>query len=134
MRASIRFCAHGSSFDFVFTHDSIGVRRWQASAIEQLASCAPAQSDCASSWRRKRVVEAWKIIASYITTGCIGADAQAMPTFDRTNTRGLEHARGRHSSDAPGGKPEVILMGTAAKFRSALRLRETQGGWHSSSM
>jgi len=70
------------------------------------------------------VVEAWKVIMQLRHEPAILVlTRQALPTFDRSKYAPASGvAKGAYIlADAPGGKPEVILMGTGAKFISASR-------------
>ncbi len=106
---------------YAFTHDSIGVGEDGPThqPIEHLAclrsipgliTLRPADAN--------EVVEAWKVImqlrhepAALILT------RQALPTLDRTKYASAEGvARGAYVlADAPGGKPEVLLLATGSE-------------------
>jgi transketolase len=122
MRASIRLAALMEIPSiFIFTHDSIGVGEDGPThqPVEQLASLRampnlvvlrPADAN--------EVVEAWKIIAKlqHQPTALV-LTRQAVPTFDRTKYGAASGtAKGAYIlADAPGGKPDVILMGTGSE-------------------
>jgi len=64
------------------------------------------------------VVEAWKVIAQLQhQPAALVLTRQAIPTFDRTRYGAASGtARGAYIlADAPGGKPDVILMGTGSE-------------------
>jgi transketolase len=106
---------------YVFTHDSIGVgedgpthqpveQLAALRAIPNLITIRPADAN--------EVVEAWRVVmqlrhepAALILT------RQPIPTFDRTKyapASGL--AKGAYVlADAPGGKPDVLLLGTGSE-------------------
>jgi transketolase len=122
MRASIRLSALMEIPSmFIFTHDSIGVGEDGPThqPIEQLASLRampnlvvlrPADAN--------EVVEAWKIIANLQHQPvALVLTRQNLPTFDRTKYGAAAGtARGAYIlADAPGGKPNVILMGTGSE-------------------
>jgi len=122
MRPSIRLSALMEAPSiFVFTHDSIGLGEDGPThqPIEQLASLRampnlvllrPADAN--------EVVEAWKIIAQLQHQPvALVLTRQALPTFDRTKYGAASGtARGAYVlADAPGGKPDVILMGTGSE-------------------
>ena len=115
---------------YIFTHDSIGVGEDGPThqPVEQLASLRalpgfmtlrPADAN--------EVTEAWRVImqlrhepAALILT------RQALPTIDRTkyaSAAGL--AKGAYIlADAPGGKPELILMATGSEVSLCLSVYE----------
>ena len=122
MRASIRLAALMEAPSiFIFTHDSIGVGEDGPThqPIEQLASLRampnlmvlrPADAN--------EVVEAWKIIAQLQHQPvALVLTRQPLPTFDRTKYGAASGvARGAYVlADAPGGTPDVILMGTGSE-------------------
>jgi transketolase len=64
------------------------------------------------------VVETWKVIAQLThRPAALVLTRQAIPTFDRTKyAAAAGTARGGYIlADAPGGKPEVILLGTGSE-------------------
>jgi transketolase len=122
MRASIRLSALMEIPSiFIFTHDSIGLGEDGPThqPIEQLASLRampnlvvlrPADAN--------EVVEAWKIIAQLQHQPvALVLTRQNVPTFDRTKFGAASGtAKGAYIlADAPGGKPDVILMGTGSE-------------------
>ncbi len=122
MRASIRLSALMEIPSiFVFTHDSIGVGEDGPThqPIEQLASLRAMPSLVVlRPADANEVVEAWKIIAQLRHQPvALVLTRQALPTFDRTKYGAASGtARGAYVlADAPGGKPDVILMGTGSE-------------------
>ena len=122
MRASIRLSALMEQPSiFVFTHDSIGVGEDGPThqPIEQLASLrAMPNLVVLRPGDANEVVEAWKIIAQLKhQPAALVLTRQALPTFDRTKYGAASGtARGAYVlADAPGGKPDVILMGTGSE-------------------
>jgi transketolase len=122
MRPSIRLAALMEAPSiFIYTHDSIGLGEDGPThqPIEQLASLRampnlivlrPADAN--------EVVEAWKIIAQLQhQPAALVLTRQAIPTFDRTKYNSAAGtAQGAYIlADAPGGKPDVILMGTGSE-------------------
>src|SRR5712671_516851 len=121
-RASMRLAALMEAPSiFIFTHDSIGLGEDGPThqPIEQLASLrAMPNMIVLRPGDANEVVEAWKIIAqlqhqpvSLVLT------RQALPTFDRTKYAAASGAaKGAYVlADSPGGKPDVILMGTGSE-------------------
>jgi transketolase len=115
---------------YVFTHDSIGVGEDGPThqPIEQLAHMRsmpglilirPADAN--------EVREAWKVILQlHHEPAVLVLTRQAVPTIDRTKygaASGL--ARGAYIlADAPGGNPEVILIGTGSEVALCLEAYE----------
>ena len=106
---------------FIYTHDSIGVGEDGPThqPIEQLATLRavpglmlmrPADAN--------EVVEAWKVIMQLRhEPAALVLTRQAVPTLDRTKYASASGvAKGAYIlADAPGGKPEVILIGTGSE-------------------
>ena len=137
MKASIRLAAlMRLPVIYVFTHDSIGLGEDGPThqSIEQLAglraipglvTIRPADAN--------EVVEAWRIIVELKHHPvCLVLSRQALPTLDRSvyaPASGL--ARGGYVlSEAPGRKPDVILIGTGSEVSvcvAAQDLLKSQG-------
>jgi transketolase len=122
MRASIRLAALMEIPSiFIFTHDSIGVGEDGPThqPIEQLASLrAMPNLVVLRPGDANEVLEAWKIIAQLKHQPVVLVlTRQALPTFDRTKYGAASGtAKGAYVlADAPGGKPDVILMGTGSE-------------------
>jgi transketolase len=123
MRASMRLAALSEIPSiFIFTHDSIGVGEDGPThqPIEQLASLrAMPNMIVLRPGDANEVVEAWKIIAQLqhqpVT---LVLTRQPLPTLDRTKYAAASGvAKGAYVlADAPGGKPEVILLGTGSEL------------------
>jgi transketolase len=106
---------------YVFTHDSIGVGEDGPThqPIEQLASLRaipglltirPADAN--------EVVEAWKAIMQFRhEPAVLILSRQPLPTLDRTKYASAEGvAKGAYVlADAPGGKPDVLLLATGSE-------------------
>jgi len=106
---------------FIFTHDSIGVGEDGPThqpiehlpslrAIPGLITLRPGDAN--------EVVEAWKLIMQLKHEPvALILSRQAMPTIDRTKFGAASGvAKGAYVlADAPGGKPDVILMGTGSE-------------------
>ena len=131
MRGSLRLSALMEiPVIYVFTHDSIGVGEDGPThqPIEQLAHMRsmpglimirPADAN--------EVTEAWKVILQlHHEPAVLVLTRQAVPTIDRTKyapASGL--ARGAYIlADAPGGDPEVILIGTGSEVALCLEAYE----------
>ena len=122
MRASVRLSALMEIPSiFIYTHDSIGLGEDGPThqPIEQLAGLRampnlivlrPADAN--------EVTEAWKVVAKLQHQPvALVLTRQAVPTFDRTKYAAASGtARGAYVlADAPGGKPDVILMATGSE-------------------
>ena len=106
---------------YVMTHDSIGVGEDGPThePIEQLASLRAMQNMLVlRPGDANEVVEVWKIaIQQTHRPATLVLSRQAMPTFDRTKYASASGvAKGAYVlADPPGGKPDVILMGTGSE-------------------
>ena len=123
MRASIRLAALMQAPSiFVFTHDSIGVGEDGPThqPIEQLASLrAMPNLMVLRPGDANEVTEAWKIIAQLQHSPAVLAlTRQALPTLDRSKYAPASGvAKGAYIlADGPGGKPDLILMGTGSEL------------------
>jgi transketolase len=108
---------------YIFTHDSIGLGEDGPThqPVEQLAALRaipgfmlmrPADAN--------EVVEAWKVIMQLRhEPAALVLTRQAIPTFDRSKYASAAGvAKGAYVlADAPGGKPEVILMATGSEVQ-----------------
>jgi transketolase len=106
---------------FIFTHDSIGVGEdgpthqpvehlASLRAIPGLVTIRPADAN--------EVVEVWRTIMQFRHQPVVLIlSRQALPTFDRTRYAPASGvARGAYVlADAPGGQPEVLLLGTGSE-------------------
>ncbi|HWO32860.1 MAG TPA: transketolase, partial [Candidatus Acidoferrum sp.] len=131
MRASMRLAALMEIPSiFIFTHDSIGVGEDGPThqPIEQLASLrAMPNLIVLRPGDANEVVEAWKIIAQLQHQPvALVLTRQNLPTFDRTKYGAASGtARGAYVlADAPGGRPEVILMGTGSEVSLCIEAYE----------
>jgi len=131
MRASIRLSALMEQPSiFVFTHDSIGVGEDGPThqPIEQLASLrAMPNLVVLRPGDANEVVEAWKIIAQLKhQPAVLVLTRQPLPTFDRTKYGVASGtAKGGYVlADAPGGKPDVILLGTGSEVSLCIEAYE----------
>jgi transketolase len=122
MRASMRLAALMQIPSmFIFTHDSIGVGEDGPThqPIEQLASLrAMPNMTVLRPADANEVVEVWKIIANLQhTPATLVLTRQNLPTLDRTKYAPASGvAKGAYVlADAPGGKPQVILIGTGSE-------------------
>ena len=106
---------------YIFTHDSIGVGEDGPThqPIEQLASLrAMPNMLVLRPGDANEVVEAYKVILKHMHgPSTLVLTRQAMPTFDRTKYAPASGvAKGAYIlSDAPSGKPDVILMASGSE-------------------
>jgi transketolase len=114
----------------IFTHDSIGVGEDGPThqPIEQLISLrAVPHLVVLRPGDANEVVEAWKVIMKFHhQPAALVLSRQAMPTLDRTryaSAAGLE--RGAYVlADAPGGKPDLLLLATGTEVGLAVEVYE----------
>jgi transketolase len=105
---------------FIFTHDSIGVGEDGPThqPIEQLASLRaipglvtirPGDSN--------ELVDAWRVIMKFQhNPTCLILSRQALPTVDRSKFAPAQVEKGAYVlADAPGGKPDVLLIATGSE-------------------
>jgi transketolase len=106
---------------YIFTHDSIGVGEDGPThqPVEQLASLrAMPNMTVLRPGDANEVVEAYKVILQHTHGPCtLVLTRQAMPTFDRTKFAPASGvAKGAYVlADAPGGKPDVVLMASGSE-------------------
>jgi transketolase len=115
---------------YVFTHDSIGLGEDGPThqPIEQLAALRAMPNILVlRPGDANEVVEAWKLAISHIHgPTALVLSRQAMPTFDRGKFAAASGvAKGAYVlSDAPNGKPDVILMGTGTEVSLCVSAQE----------
>lgn len=115
---------------YVFTHDSIGLGEDGPThqPIEQLAALRAMPTILVlRPGDANEVVEAWKLAISHVHgPTALVLSRQAMPTLDRTKfAKASGVAKGGYVlSDAPGGKPEVILIGTGSELALCVAAQE----------
>ncbi|HKQ57042.1 MAG TPA: transketolase [Candidatus Eisenbacteria bacterium] len=134
-RPSLRLAAlMGLPVIYVYTHDSIGLGEdgpthqpiehlMSLRAIPGLIVLRPADANEAA--------ECWKVILPLTDRPALMAlTRQALPTLDRTRFAAASGvARGAYVlADAPGGAPEVILIGTGSEVSLCLKAHETLVG------
>jgi transketolase len=115
---------------YVFTHDSIGLGEDGPThqPIEQLAALRAMPNILVlRPGDANEAVEAWKLAVSHIHgPTALVLSRQAMPTLDRTKFAAASGvAKGAYVlGDAPGGKPDVILMGTGTELSLCVAAQE----------
>jgi transketolase len=115
---------------YVFTHDSIGLGEDGPThqPIEQLAALRAMPNILVlRPGDANEVVEAWKLAISHIHgPTALVLSRQAMPTLDRTKFAAASGvAKGAYVlSDAPGGRPDLILMGTGTELSLCVAAQE----------
>jgi transketolase len=115
---------------YVFTHDSIGLGEDGPThqPIEQLAALRAMPNILVlRPGDANEVVEAWKLAISHVHgPTALVLSRQAMPTFDRTKFAAASGvAKGAYVlSDAAGGKPDLILMGTGTELSLCVAAQE----------
>jgi transketolase len=119
---------------YVMTHDSIGVGEDGPThePIEQLASLrAMPNMLVLRPGDANEVTEAWKIIMQQkLRPTTLVLTRQPMPTFDRTKVGPVSGvAKGAYVlSDAPGGKPDIIFIGTGSEVSLCMEAAEKLKG------
>jgi transketolase len=114
----------------VFTHDSIGLGEDGPThqPIEQLASLrAVPNTVVLRPGDANEVVEAWKIaVQAKHGPVLLVLSRQAVPTLDRTKYASASGVtKGAYVlADAPGGKPDVILIGTGSELSLCVEASE----------
>ena len=123
MRAPIRLSALMEiPVIYIFTHDSIGVGEDGPThqPVEQLISLRAIPGLIVMRpGDANEVAEAWRVIVQLRHEPvCLILSRQNMPTLDRTKyAPAAGVAQGAYIlADAPGGKPEVILIGTGSEI------------------
>jgi transketolase len=107
---------------YIFTHDSIGLGEDGPThqPVEQLASLrAVPNLVVMRPGDANEVVEAWRVVMQLKhEPAMLVLSRQAMPTLDRAKYAAASGvAKGAYVlSDAPGGRPEVILIGTGSEL------------------
>ncbi len=131
MRASIRLAALSEIPSvFVFTHDSIGVGEDGPThqPIEQLASLrAMPNLLVLRPGDANEAVECWRVIAQQKhRPSVLALTRQAMPTLDRSKVAAASGTlKGAYVlSDAVGGNPDLILIGTGSEVSLCLDAAE----------
>jgi transketolase len=135
MRASMRLAALMQIPSiFIFTHDSIGLGEDGPThqPIEQLASLrAMPNMIVLRPGDANEVVEAWKVILQLQESpATLVLSRQAMPTLDRSKyAPAAGVANGAYVlADAPGGKPDLILIGTGSELSLCIAAYEKLKG------
>ena len=107
---------------YVFTHDSIGVGEDGPThqPVEQLAALrAIPRLIVIRPGDANETAVAWQVAhRKPLLSGGAGVDAQNVPTLDRSQLAPADGLRkGAYVlADAPGGKPDLILIGTGSEF------------------
>ena len=116
---------------FVFTHDSIGVGEDGPThqPVEQLIAlrAIPGLITIRPSDAHE-VTEAWRVILGLKhQPACLVLSRQSLPTIDRTRyAPAADVSRGAYVlADAPGGKPEVLLIATGSEVSLCIEAYET---------
>ena len=118
---------------YIFTHDSIGLGEDGPThqPIEQLAAMrAMPNMLVLRPGDANEVVEAYKVIIKHMDgPATLVLTRQAMPTLDRSKYAAASGvAKGAYVlSDAPAGKPDVILIGTGSELSLCVSAAEKLG-------
>jgi transketolase len=134
MKPAIRLGAlsHLKCF-YVFTHDSVGVGEDGPThepvehlaglrAIPGLTVIRPADAN--------ETAEAWKFAIQHEGPTLFALTRQHVPHLDRSNAKNPDVAKGAYIiSEAEGGKPEVILIGTGSEVALCAKAQEKLKGY-----
>jgi transketolase len=119
---------------FVFTHDSVGLG--EDGPTHQPVEHLAALRAMPNMWvirpgDANETSEAWRLaLGRKDGPCCIVLSRQDVPTFDRTKTApaaGVQNG-GYVLSDAPGGTPQVVLIGTGSELSVAVAAQEQLAG------
>ena len=131
MRPAIRLAALMElGVIYVFTHDSIGVGEDGPThqPIEQLRRCAPSRSlTVIRPGDANETAVAWRVaVESRHRPVALVLTRQNVPTLDRNQFAAAEGLRrGAYIlADAPGGKPDIVLIGTGSEVALVVAARE----------
>jgi len=130
MRPAIRLAAlMGLNVIYVFTHDSIGVGEDGPThqPVEQLAALRAIPGlTVIRPCDGNETAEAWKAALQSTGPVALALTRQDLPMLDRSLYAGAAHlARGAYVlRDAPGGVPDLILIGTGSELHIALQAAE----------
>jgi transketolase len=127
MRPAVRLAAlMGAPVIFIFTHDSIGLGEdgpthqpvehlMALRAIPGLRVIRPADAN--------ETVEAWRVALTHPGPTCLILTRQNLSILDRAATTAGVEQGAYVLADAPGGKPELILIATGSEVEVALGAR-----------
>ena len=126
MKPSIRLAAlSGLRNFFVFTHDSVGVGEDGPThePVEQLAGLRAIPGlNVMRPADATETSQVWGYAAQHNGPTLIALTRQAVPHLDRSNAKGIDVARGAYIlSEADGGTPEVILIGTGSEVALCMK-------------
>jgi transketolase len=115
---------------YVFTHDSIGLGQDGPThqPIEQLAALRAIPGlTVIRPGDANETAEAWRTALKTARPTCLVLSRQAMPTLDRAKLAPAKDlARGAYVlSDAEGGQPQVILIGTGSELSLCVEAQAT---------
>lgn len=134
MRPAIRVaCLMGVHVIYVFTHDSVGLGEDGPThqPIEQLAAlrAIPNLTVIRPADANETAV-AWRLAIESKTPVALALTRQKVPVLDRTRYAGAEGLlRGAYVlSEAPGGRPEAIIIATGSEVQVALAAQELLAG------
>ena len=117
---------------YVFTHDSVGVGE-DGPTHEPVEHLAGARSIPGLSVIRPadptETVEAWALAVQHDGPTLLVLTRQAVPHLDRSRAKSPGVAKGAYIlSDADGGSPDVILIGTGSEVQWCVKAQEILNG------
>ncbi|MGA8594281.1 MAG: transketolase [Bryobacteraceae bacterium] len=129
MKPSIRLGALSKlKVFYVFTHDSVGVGEDGPThePVEQLAGLRAIPGlNVIRPADATETAEAWTVAIQHDGPSLLALTRQAVPHLDRSNAKNPGVSRGAYIlSDAAGGSPEVILIGSGSETALCVKAQE----------
>ena len=133
-KPSIRLASlSGLKCFFVFTHDSIGVGEDGPThePVEQLAGLRAIPGlNVMRPADATETAEVWAVAAQHNGPSFIALTRQNVPHLDRAKAKNIDVAKGAYIlSEAEGGAPEVILIGTGSEVGLCMKAQEKLQGY-----
>jgi transketolase len=129
MKPSIRLASmSGLKCVYVFTHDSVGVGEDGPThePVEQLAGLRAIPGlNVMRPADPNETAEAWAFAVRHNGPSLLALTRQSVPHLDRSNARNADVSKGAYIlSEAEGGAPDVILIGTGSEVSLCAKAQE----------